>query len=114
MFAIVWPVDLDDDVAFLQAGLLGRAAADDAAEQQPLDVGGVVGNRAREHAHAGAARAGVGRLVDLGKLRRVGRVADALDDGGGKSHDAIEIVVVDLVRGIARPVIVGVRAREEA
>ena len=39
MLAIVWPGDLDDDVALLQSGLLGRSAADDAAEQQPLHVG---------------------------------------------------------------------------
>ena len=114
MLAIVWPGDLDDDVALLQAGLFGRAAADDAAEQQPFDVGGVVGNRAGEHAHAGAAGARVRRLLDLGERRRLRRVADALDDRRREADDAIEILVVDLVGGVARTVIVGVRAGEEA
>ena len=111
MLAIDWPRDLDDDVALLQPGLLGGPAADDAAEQQPFDVGRVVGNRAGEHAHAGAAAAAVGRLIDLGELRRVGRVADPPDDRRRELDDAIEVLVVDLVGGVARPVVVGVRAR---
>src|SRR5439155_11533715 len=36
--------NLDDDIAFLQTGLLGGTAADDAAQQQSFDVGRVVGN----------------------------------------------------------------------
>ena len=96
------PGDLDDDVALLQAGLLGRPAADHAAEQQPLHVGRVVGNRAGEDAHAGAAAAAFGLLLDLGELRRLGRCPSSrCDDRGREVDDAIEILVVDLVGGVA-------------
>src|SRR6185436_3961190 len=50
------PGNLDDDVALPQPGLLGRSAADDAAEEQTLHVGRVVGDRAGEDANAGAPR----------------------------------------------------------
>ena len=62
--------DLDDDVALHQAGLLGRAAADDAAEQQPFDLGRVVRNRAGGDAQAGDGSPRERRLIDLRELRR--------------------------------------------
>ena len=40
-------------------------------------------------------------------------VADAAHDRGGEVDDPIEILVVDLVSGVGRPVIVDVRAGEE-
>ena len=57
MLVIDWPGDLDDHVALLQSGLFRGTAANHAAEQQALHVGGVVGNRAGEEAQAGAAAA---------------------------------------------------------
>ena len=53
-------------------------------------------------------------LIDLGERRRVGGVLEPLDDRRGEVDDAIEILVVDLVGGVGRLVVVGVRAGEEA
>ena len=58
---------------------------------------------------AGACR----RLIDLGELRRRVEIREPPGDGRGKRHDAIEILVVDLVRRVGRPVIVDVGAGEE-
>ena len=49
-------------------------------------------------------------LVNCGAC---GGIADPADDRRGEVDDAIEILVVDLVGGVGRPVIVGVGAGEE-
>src|SRR5207245_5376397 len=105
--------DLYDDVALLQTSLFRGAAAHHASEQQPLDVAGVVGNRAGEDPHTRAAAARLQLLLDLRELGRIVRVLDPANDRRREIDDAIEILVVDLVRRVRRLVIVGVRAGEE-
>ncbi len=53
------------------------------------------------------------RLIDLRELRRLVRVGHRADDRGREADDPVEILVVDLVGGVRRLVIVGVRARRE-
>ena len=52
-------------------------------------------------------------LIDLGERRRRRRVLEPPGDRRREVDDAIEILVVDLVGGVGRLVVVGVRAGEE-
>src|SRR5437867_4117326 len=63
--------------------------------------------------HARTAASALHLLLDLRERRRIARVLDLSDDRRGEVDDAVEILVVDLVGGIGRLVVVGVRAGEE-
>ena len=114
MLAIVWPAISTMTSPFCSPACSAGPPPMTPPSSRPFDVGGVVGNRSREDAHAGAAAAALLLLVDLGELRRLHRVPDAAHDGRRELDDAIEVFVVDLVGGVRRPVVVGVGAGEEA
>ena len=105
-------VDLGDDVALHQTGLLGGTATHDTRKEQSLRFRRVIRNRARRHAHARQRGAGL-RRIDFRELRRHVRVGDRLDHRGGEVDDAIEIFVVDFVCRVGWTVIVRVRTGGE-
>src|SRR5262249_12122479 len=104
--------DFDDDVALLQARSVGWTAADDAAKPQALDVGRVVGNRAGEDSHTGPVWPPRRPLLDFCESWRLVEGGHAPSDRRRVRRDAIESFVVDLICGVARSMIVGVRASE--
>src|SRR4030095_3459175 len=63
-------------------------------------------------AYARECGAGLG-WIDFGECRRHVDVCHRLNDGDGEVGDAIEVLVVDFVGGVARTVIVGMRPRRE-
>src|SRR5262249_54545304 len=105
--------DLDNDVAFLKTSLFGRSAADHAAQKQTFHLGRIIRDGAGKEADTGASSAAFRGLFDLGELRSLCGIADSADYRRREVDHAIEILVIDLVGGVGRTVVVGVRAGEE-
>src|SRR5204862_2750807 len=105
--------ELDDDVASFQPGLLGGPAAAHPAQLDPLNLGSVVGNRAKVGAEllaSAAAGVAVRDLQIIGPLRRSQEVGDELT---GEAADAFHALVVDFVRRVGRAMVILVAPGEK-
>src|SRR5260370_35449922 len=93
-------VVFNDNAPVIETRLFGRSAADHAAEKQPLHLGRIIGNRSREHAHPGTARAALHRLRDFRELRRLILLLDAAGGRPGEQESADGPALTDPVPDI--------------
>ena len=105
--------ELNDHVAGLKPRLGRRAAFHHATQQQAFHLARVVGDRAGVGAHRVAAAALLEGPLYLRELEGVGLVRGAAGEQGGETGHPLQVVVVDPVRRVGRPVIVLVGTAEQ-
>ncbi len=97
--------ELDDDIAALKSRFLGGAAFDHSAQEQALHFGAVVWNGSREGSDRIATATLLLRASNLDELGTLVEIGELLGENRAEVRDPLQILEVDELRAIRRPVI---------